>query len=198
MKKHIEQMDRETGEILQGCPAHLPYRPKLSERWFMAFQDMFERIAKDPDMTGESFRVLTYPHSKLDFENYIYQCQADIAAGLNMRSANVSRAMKMLTTKEIVLKGPHIKRLTHHQPNPNYTQKNKTKTPKNTHQKHPTTTTKKTKNHIILQQPTKNITNPKTYQINLQIYYNQFLTNFIHNFQKPNAPNPLTPNKINT
>lgn len=107
----------------------------------MAFQDMFERIAKDPDMTGESFRVLTYLYSKLDFENYIYQCQADIAAGLNMRSANVSRAMKMLTTKEIVLKGPRIGRLTCYRLNPNYAWKGKVKTFEDARREHLTVIT---------------------------------------------------------
>ena len=37
----------------------------------MAFQDSFEEIAKDEDLTGETFRVLFYLYSKLDFENFI-------------------------------------------------------------------------------------------------------------------------------
>ena len=31
MQKHIEQIDRKTGEVMQGCMVYLPYRPKLRE-----------------------------------------------------------------------------------------------------------------------------------------------------------------------
>ena len=53
MQKHVEQIDRETGEVMQGCMVYIPYRPRLTERWFMAFQDAFEEIAKDPELTLE-------------------------------------------------------------------------------------------------------------------------------------------------
>lgn len=125
MRKKVEAVDVATGEIMQGVLVYIPHRPKIKDGWFMAFQDTFENIAKDPDMTGEAFRVLTYLYSKLDFANYIYQCQADIAQALNMRSANVSRAIKLLTTKQIVLKGPRVSRLTCYRLNPNYGWKGK-------------------------------------------------------------------------
>ena len=85
MQKHVEQIDSQTGEVMQGCMVYIPYRPKLTERWFMAFQDSFEEIAKDEDLTGETFRVLFYLYSKLDFENFIQQTQKEIADGLKMQ-----------------------------------------------------------------------------------------------------------------
>ena len=105
MQKHVEQIDRETGEVMQGCMVYIPYRPRLTERWFMAFQDSFEEIAKDPEMTGETYKVLMYLYSKLDFENFIQQSQMDIAEGLGIQKQRVSRAMKVLTSKQIVLEG---------------------------------------------------------------------------------------------
>ena len=128
MNKHIEQVDRETGEVMQGCMVYIPYRPKITERWFMAFQDAFEEIAKDPDMTGETFRVLTYLYSKLDFENFIQQSQKEIAEGLGMQKTHVSRAMRILTTKQIVLEGPKVGRSKCYRLNPNYGWKGKVKT----------------------------------------------------------------------
>ena len=104
MNKYIEQVDRETGEVMQGCMVYIPYRPRLTERWFMAFQDTFIEIAKDPDMTGETMKVLMYLFGKLDFENFIQQTQIDVAEGLGMRKQNVNRAMQILTAKQIVLK----------------------------------------------------------------------------------------------
>lgn len=128
MQKHVEQIDSQTGEVMQGCMVYIPYRPKLTERWFMAFQDSFEEIAKDEDLTGETFRVLFYLYSKLDFENFIQQTQKEIADGLKMQKTHVSRAMKVLTSKQIVLEGPKVGRSRCYRLNPNYGWKGKVKT----------------------------------------------------------------------
>lgn len=128
MQKHIEQINRETGEVMQGCMVYLPYRPKLTERWFMAFQDAFEEIAKDPELTLEPKNVLFYLYSKLDFENFIQQTQKEIAEALGMKKENVSRAMKLLTSKQIVLEGPRVGKSKCYRLNPNYGWKGKVKT----------------------------------------------------------------------
>lgn len=93
----------------------------------MAFQDSFIEIAKDPEMTGETLRVLMYLYGLLDFENYIQQSQKDIAEGLGMRKENVSRAMKLLTSKQIVLEGPKVGRSKCFRLNPDYGWKGKVK-----------------------------------------------------------------------
>lgn len=128
MQKYVEQVDRETGEVMQGCMVYLPYRPRITERWFMAFQDSFEEIAKDPEMTGETYKVLMYLYSKLDFENFIQQSQMDVAEGLGIQKQRVSRAMKLLTSKQIVLEGPKVGRSKCYRLNPNYGWKGKVKT----------------------------------------------------------------------
>ena len=128
MQKHVEQIDRETGEVMQGCMVYIPYRPRLTERWFMAFQDAFEEIAKDPELTLEPKNVLFYLYSKLDFENFIQQSQADIAEGLGIKKQQVSRAMKMLIAKQIILEGPKVGRSKCYRLNPNYGWKGKVKT----------------------------------------------------------------------
>lgn len=128
MQKHIEQIDPETGEVLQGCMVWIPQRPKLTERWFMAFQDAFEEIAKDPELTLEPKNVLFYLYSKLDFENFIQQTQKEIAEALGMKKENVSRAIKLLTAKQIVLEGPKVGKSRCYRLNPNYGWKGKVKT----------------------------------------------------------------------
>lgn len=127
MRKQIEQIDQTTGEVLQGCMVWIPYRPKLTERWFMAFQDTFEELARDPELTLEPKNVLLYLFSKLDFENFIQQSQADIAKALGMHKEQVSRAMKLLTSKQIVLEGPKVGRSKCYRLNPNYGWKGKVK-----------------------------------------------------------------------
>jgi hypothetical protein len=128
MQKRIEQFDPQTGQIMQGCVVFIPNKPKISERWFMAFQDIFEELAKDPEMTGESYRVLFFLYSKLDFENFIQQSQMDIAEGLGMQKQRVSRAMKVLTSKQIILEGPKVGRSRCYRLNPDYGWKGKVKT----------------------------------------------------------------------
>ena len=127
MKKHIEQVDVETGEIL-GRMVWVPYKPRLTERWFMAFQDTFIEIAKDPDMTGETMKVLMYLFGKLDFENFIQQSQQDIAKALGMQKQNISRAIRVLVSKQIIFEGPRVGRSKCFRLNPNYGWKGKVKT----------------------------------------------------------------------
>ena len=103
ISKYIEQVDRRSGEVLQGCVMWVPERPKLKEGWVMTFQDSLEAIAKDPDLTGEHFRVFMYLCSKLSFENWIHQSQKEIAEALGLKKQNVSRAVRLLTEKKIVL-----------------------------------------------------------------------------------------------
>ena len=127
MNKHIEQIDRKTGEVMTGCMVYVPYRPKLTERWFMAFQDTFEELAKDPELTLEPKNVLLYLFSKLDFENFIQLSQTDIAEGLGMHKQHVSRAMKLLASKQIILEGPKVGRSKYYRLNPHYGWKGKVK-----------------------------------------------------------------------
>lgn len=127
MRKQIEQVDLETGEVMQGCMVWIPQRPKLTERWFMAFQDAFEELAKDREITSEPRRVLDYLFSKLDFENFIQQSQQDIAHALGMHKSQVSEAVKLLVRKQIVLEGPKVGRSKCYRLNPNYGWKGKVK-----------------------------------------------------------------------
>ena len=128
MNKHLGQIDLETGEVMQGCMVYIPYRPKLSERWFMAFQDAFEELAKDREITSEPRRVLDYLFSRLDFENYIQQSQVEIAQVLGMHKSQVSEAIKLLTKKKIIIEGPRLGRSKCYQLNPNYGWKGRVKT----------------------------------------------------------------------
>ena len=49
---------------------------------------------KDPDMTGETMKVLMYLFGKLDFENFIQQTQIDVAEGLGMKTKMLTEQCK--------------------------------------------------------------------------------------------------------
>jgi len=123
----IRQLDIKTGELMEGCLVYVPYRPKFRAGWFMLFQDTLIEIAKDREMTGETCRVLFYFFSRLDFENYIHITQSDAAAALGLQKTHVSRAVKTLCDKGIILKGPKVGRSATYRLNSNYGWKGKVK-----------------------------------------------------------------------
>lgn len=91
----------------------------------MAFQDAFLELAKDREITGEVQRVLLYFFGRLDFDNYIHLAQTEIADALGMKKANVSRAVRILCDKQIILKGPKTGRTITYRLNANYGWKGK-------------------------------------------------------------------------
>lgn len=70
----------------------------------MTFQDSLELIATDEDMTGQTLKVLMMLMGNLEFDNYITIKQTVIAEKLKMYKPDVSKAMKLLVNKSIILK----------------------------------------------------------------------------------------------
>ena len=57
-------------------------------------------------LTGEVYSVLLYLMGKLSFDNWINITQVEIGKDLELARPNVSRAMKVLVEKQIILEGP--------------------------------------------------------------------------------------------
>ena len=109
--RHVIRVDADTGEVLTGCMMYIPHRPRHTEKFFMAFQDGLLEIAKDGDLTGADMRVLLFLFGKLDFENFLHVSQKEIGEFVGMKNPNVSRSMKKLVAKGIVLDGPKVGRV---------------------------------------------------------------------------------------
>ena len=60
MQKHVEQIDRETGESNARMYGLHTLQAKTYREMVHGIQDSFEEIAKDPEMTGETYKVLMY------------------------------------------------------------------------------------------------------------------------------------------
>ena len=108
MKKHdeVQTVNTKTGEVKDGYFVYVAY-PKAkirNTRWMMTFQDSLITIAKDKELTGEMKSVLFFLMGNLEFENYITIKQVEIAKQLEMQKTNVSRAMRLLVDKSIILK----------------------------------------------------------------------------------------------
>jgi len=77
--------------------------------WYMGNQKLAgEVFATDKDLKGETHRVLWLLISVLDYENWIYISITDIGKKLDMLRPNVSKAIKLLEKKEIIIRGPKI------------------------------------------------------------------------------------------
>ncbi len=99
-------VDTKTGEQKDGYFVYMAYpKPKITgNRWMMTFQDSLAMIATDKEISGETMRVLMLVMSELEFENYISLKQVTIAQRLTMQKTHVSRAMRVLVGKGIILK----------------------------------------------------------------------------------------------
>ena len=105
IRQRFVMVDKATGEELPGLPVYRQTRTKV-RGWFMTWEAGMERLASDPDMTGESFRVFCKMAANLDYENYIKITQKEISESLGIRKQHVSRAVKLLVNKGIIIKGP--------------------------------------------------------------------------------------------
>jgi len=108
-KLKVGNYDISSGELLEGVIVlygikNNPY----GNGWLMTSQEALKLIAKDRGITGETFRVFLYMLSVLDFENWIYISQKEIGEYLELKKCNVSRSVKTLVEKEIILKNEKL------------------------------------------------------------------------------------------
>ncbi len=103
-------IDKYTGED-RGFPVIVGSKRKAyGKGWVMNSQDAAILLAKDKDIKGETHRVLWFIIGILDFENWVQLSITEISKELNLRQPHVSRAMKVLEEKEIILRGPRVGR----------------------------------------------------------------------------------------
>jgi predicted transcriptional regulator len=113
-------VDHQTGEIESEYVLVATKRRNGFQRggWLAMSQTALDAIAEIDRL--EDMRVLMKLLAKLDFDNYIQVSQIDIATALNMDKSQVSRAMKRLIERGIILKGPKIGRSNTYRLNPHY------------------------------------------------------------------------------
>ena len=102
----VQTVNQKTGEKKEGYFVYIAYpKPKITgNRWMMTFQDSLAIIATDDDMTGQTLKVMLLLMGNLEFENYITIKQVAIAKKLDIDKADVSKAMRLLVDKGIILK----------------------------------------------------------------------------------------------
>ena len=120
-------VDKYTGEEY-GFPVIVGRkRNPYGNGWVMNSQDAMIALAKDKDIKGETHRVLWFIGGILDFENWVQLSITEIGNELDLKQQSVSRAMKVLEEKEIILRGPKVGRSYAFMLNPEFGWKGKVK-----------------------------------------------------------------------
>ncbi len=120
-------VDKYTGEEY-GFPVIIGRkRDPYAKGWVMNSQEAMVILAKDKDIKGETHRVLWFIGGILDFENWVQISITEIAKELGMHQPDVSKAMKVLETKEIIIRGPKVGRSYAFMLNPDFGWKGKVK-----------------------------------------------------------------------
>ena len=103
-------VDKYTGEEF-GFPVIVGRkRNPYGKGWVMNSQEAMVAVAKDKDIKGETHRVLWFIGGILDFENWVQLSITEIGNELDLKQQAVSRAMKVLEDKQIILRGPKVGR----------------------------------------------------------------------------------------
>ena len=121
MNKRLQQIDSETGEIIDGFVAYVVPKRKngFGQGWLAMAQNGAEILSKS-NLSGNDFKVLMKLLSVLDYENLIQVSQADIARELDMHRQHVQRSIKRLLELGIVLEGVRIGISRSYRLNPNF------------------------------------------------------------------------------
>ena len=124
--KRLGMIDLDTGEVFEhGVPVWINAKVRWREDWFMGFQQAFIRVSEDKDMNFDMTRVWLNLLGRISFENWVAVPQTELAKSLGMRASNVSRAVKKLLSKGLILQGPKMGRTSAFKLNSHYAWKGK-------------------------------------------------------------------------
>ena len=126
--KNIHQYDAVTGELLEGVMIYCGVKCNpYTTGWVMNSQEAMMIIARDKDLTRDALRIFIEVCGRLDFQNWVQISQVELSKELDIHKVNVSKAIKLLVTKGILLQGQKIGRSFEYRLNPDYGWKGKVK-----------------------------------------------------------------------
>ena len=102
-------------------------RDPYGNGWIMNSQEALDIIAEDKDFKGTTLRVLLKVCARVDFENWVHLPLKELADELDIDKADVSRNIKLLVKKGILLKSEKIGRSYAYRLNPEFGWKGKVK-----------------------------------------------------------------------
>lgn len=108
-QKRMQQIDLESGEIIDGFVAYVaPKRVNgFRKGWVAVSQEPIMLLAQ-AGLGAQDYRVLLMMLAKLDFDNLLVVNQTEVADELGMQKSNVARSINRLVDMGVLLKGPKI------------------------------------------------------------------------------------------
>lgn len=77
-------------------------------------------LAREDELTGVDLRVLFLLCARLDHENFMRVAQTEIAEALGKRAEHITRSIRKLEERKIILPGPRVGRSLVWRLNPDY------------------------------------------------------------------------------
>ena len=121
MNRHMQQIDHQTGEVVEGFVAYVVPKRKngFQKGWMAMAQEAMMMLAKS-NLTGNDMKVMWAMLARLDYENLIQVNQAEVSEQVGMNRHNVNRSIKKLIELGVILEGVKIGISRSYRLNPNF------------------------------------------------------------------------------
>ena len=109
MNRHMQQIDHQTGEVVEGFVAYVvPKRKNGFQKGWMAMAQEAMMMLAQSNLTGNDMKVMWAMLARLDYENLIQVNQAEVAEQVGMNRHHVNRSIKKLIELGVILEGVKI------------------------------------------------------------------------------------------
>ena len=121
MNRHMQQIDHQTGEVVEGFVAYVvPKRKNGFQKGWMAMAQEAMMMLAQSNLTGNDMKVMWAMLARLDYENLIQVNQAEVSEQVGMNRHNVKRSIKKLIELGVILEGVKIGISRSYRLNPNF------------------------------------------------------------------------------
>ena len=104
MNRHMQQIDHQTGEVVEGFVAYVvPKRKNGFQKGWMAMAQEAMMMLAQSNLTGNDMKVMWAMLARLDYENLIQVNQAEVSEQVGMNRHNVNRSIKKLIELGVIL-----------------------------------------------------------------------------------------------
>ena len=94
MNRHMQQIDHQTGEVVEGFVAYVvPKRKNGFQKGWMAMAQEAMMMLAQSNLTGNDMKVMWAMLARLDYENLIQVNQAEVSEQVGMNRHNVNRSI---------------------------------------------------------------------------------------------------------
>ena len=105
MNRHMQQIDHQTGEVVEGFVAYVvPKRKNGFQKGWMAMAQEAMMMLAQSNLTGNDMKVMWAMLARLDYENLIQVNQAEVSEQVGMNRHNVNRSIKKLIELGVILR----------------------------------------------------------------------------------------------